>query len=139
VKKGLAVLVTLVFMTGMAGAVLAQDKKASGAMDKPTDAKAMAMKAHYASGTVKSAAADSIVVTGKEGRGKNAKEGEWTFALDDKTMIRKAGKAITAADLKAGDQVSVRYMDHEGKATATAVQVKPGATAAKAAQPAEKK
>jgi hypothetical protein len=125
VKKGLAVLVTLVFMTGVAGAVLAQDKKAMDAMDKPADAKSMAMKAHYASGTVKSAAADSIVVTGKEGRGKNAKEGEWTFALDDKTMIKKAGKAITAADIQSGDWVSVKYMEHDGKAVAERVAVKP--------------
>jgi hypothetical protein len=92
-------------------------------------------KAKTAQGTVKAASADSLVVTGKE-KGKDA---EWTFAVDSKTAIRKSGKAITAADLKAGDQVSVRYMDHEGKATATAVQVKPGATAAKAAQPPEKK
>jgi len=76
------------------------------------------------------------VVAGKE-KGKDA---EWTFAVDAKTAIRKSGKAITAADLKPGDQVQVRYMDHEGKATAMAVQVKPGATSAKAApQPAEKK
>ena len=137
-KKGLAVLVTLVFMTGMAGAVLAQDKKAPdamGAMDKPADAKAMAMKAHYASGTVKSAASDSIVVTGKEGRGKNAKEGGWTFALDDKTMIRKAGKAITAADIQSGDWVSVKYMDHDGKAVAERVAVKPGKKMAGAKNP----
>ena len=76
------------------------------------------------------------MVAGKE-KGKDA---EWTFAVDAKTAIRKSGKAVTAADLKPGDQVQVRYMDHEGKATATAVQVKPGGTSAKAtAQPAEKK
>ncbi len=134
-KKGLAVLVTLVFMTGVAGTVLAQDKKAMDAMDKPADAKSMAMKAHYASGIVKSAAADSIVVTGKEGRGKNAKEGEWTFALDDKTMIKKAGKAITAADIQSGDWVSVKYMEHDGKAVAERVAVKPGKKMAGAKNP----
>jgi len=92
-------------------------------------------KAKNAMGTVKSASADSLVVAGKE-KGKDA---EWTFAVDSKTAIRKSGKAITAADLKPGDPVQVRYMDHEGKATAMAVQVKPGATSAKAGQPAEKK
>jgi hypothetical protein len=135
VKKGLAVLLTLVFMTGVAGAVLAQDKKASDMMDKPADSKAMAMKAHYASGTVKSAAADSIVVTGREGRGKSAKEGEWTFALDDKTMIKKAGKAITAGDIQTGDWVSVKYMEHDGKAVAERVAVKPGKKMAGAKNP----
>jgi len=134
-KKGLAVLVTLVFMTGVAGAVLAQDKKAMDAMDKPADAKAMAMKAHYASGTVKSAAADSFVVTGKEGRGKSAKEGEWTFSVDSKTTIRRAGRAINAADIQPGDWASVKYMDHDGKAVAERVAVKPGKKMAGAKNP----
>ena len=134
-KKGLAVLVTLVFMTGVAGAVLAQDKKAMDAMDKPADAKAMAMKAHYASGTVKSAAADSFVVTGKEGRGKSAKEGEWTFSVDSKTTIRRAGRAINAADIQPGDWGSVKYMDHDGKAVAERVAVKPGKKMAGAKNP----
>ena len=57
-------------------------------------------------GTVKSASADSLVVAGKE-KGKDA---EWTFAIDAKTAIRKSGKAVTAADVKPGDQVQVRYM-----------------------------
>ncbi|HKN41064.1 MAG TPA: DUF5666 domain-containing protein [Acidimicrobiia bacterium] len=134
-KKGLAVLVTLVFMTGVAGAVLAQDKKAMDAMDKPADAKAMAMKAHYANGTVKSAAADSFVVTGKEGRGKSAKEAEWTFSVDSKTTIRRAGRAINAADIQPGDWVSVKYMDHDGKAVAERVAVKPGKKMAGAKNP----
>ena len=59
--------------------------------------------------------------------------------MDSKTAIRKSGKSITAADVKPGDQVSVRYMDHDGKATAMAVQVKSGASSAKATAPAEKK
>ncbi|PYM80651.1 MAG: hypothetical protein DME09_18870 [Candidatus Rokuibacteriota bacterium] len=126
-KKGLAVLVTLVFMTGVAGAVLAQDKKAMDAMDKPADAKAMAMKAHYANGTVKSAAADSFVVT--------AKEAEWTFSVDSKTTIRRAGRAINAADIQPGDWVSVKYMDHDGKAVAERVAVKPGKKMAGAKNP----
>ena len=92
-------------------------------------------KAKTAQGTVKSASGDSLVVAGKE-KGKDA---EWTFAVDSKTALRKSGKSITAADVKPGDQVSVRYMDHDGKATAMAVQVKPGAASAKAAAPAEKK
>lgn len=124
-RKFLAVLVTLTFMTGLSGAVLAQEKKAPDAMEKPADTKMMAMKAHYAHGTVKSAAADSIVVTGKEGRDKSAKEARWTFALDAKTMIKKAGKAVTVADIRPGDWVDVKYMDHDGKTVAERVTVKP--------------
>ena len=49
-----------------------------------------------ANGTVKSSAADSLVVTSKA-KGKDA---EWTFAVGPKTQIRKGGKDITAADLE---------------------------------------
>jgi len=150
VKRSVALLIAVMFGIGLAGAVMAQTTTPAPATpapaatptpapapaQKPAEAKPKSdvKKAKNATGTVKSASADSLVVAGKE-KGKDA---EWTFAVDSKTAIRKSGKAITAADVKAGDQVQVRYMDHEGKATAMAVQVKPGATAAKA-QPAEKK
>jgi len=123
-RKFLAVLMTLAFTTGLSGTVLAQEKKATDAMDKPADTKMIAMKAHYAHGTVKSAAADSIVVTGKGGRDRSAKEAQWTFAVDAKTMIKKAGKAVTVADIRPGDWVDVKYMDHDGKAVAERVTVK---------------
>jgi hypothetical protein len=93
----------------------------------------MEAKAKKAHGMVKSASADSVVVTGKS---KETKDAEWTFAVDSKTAIRKSGKAVTAADLKPGDQVEVRYMDHGGKMTAVAIQIKPTTAAAK---PTEKK
>src|SRR2546425_11541799 len=73
---------------------------------------------HTAVGTVKTAGADSIVVAGKD---KAKKETEWTFAVSDKTKIRKAGKDVTAKDLAPGDKVSVRYMDEGGKMTAMTV------------------
>ena len=147
-KRFVALLIAAVFGIGIAGSAVAQTTTPAPATPAPattpapaqkpaeTKPKSEVKKAKNAMGTVKSASADSLVVAGKE-KGKDA---EWTFAVDAKTAIRKSGKAVTAADLKPGDQVQVRYMDHEGKATATAVQVKPGATSAKAtAQPAEKK
>jgi hypothetical protein len=147
VKRSVALLIAAVFGIGIAGSAVAQTTAPAPATPAPatpapaqkpaeTKPKSEVKKAKNAMGTVKSASADSLVVAGKE-KGKDA---EWTFAVDAKTAIRKSGKAITATDLKPGDQVQVRYMDHEGKATAMAVQVKPGATSAKAtAQPAEKK
>ena len=147
VKRSVALLIALVFGIGAVGIAVAQTPTPAPApattpapTQKPADAKPKPaetkMKAKNAQGTVKSASPDSVVVAGKE----KAKDTEWTFAVDSKTAIRKSGKAITAADLKPGDQVQVRYMDHEGKATAVAIQVKPGANAAKStAPPAEKK
>jgi 3-dehydroquinate synthase class II len=74
-----------------------------------------------ASGTVKTAAADSLVVTGKAKGGKVA---EWTFAVDPKTKIRKAGKDIATTDLAAGDPVLVRYHEQAGKHVAESVMVR---------------
>lgn len=132
-KRLIAVFVAAVFVAGTAGFAFAQapttpapkadDKK----MDekKPTTEKKMTSK--NASGTLKAASADSVVVAGKD-KGKDA---EWTFALDAKTKIKKAGKDVTAADLKPGDSVQVRYMEHEGKAVAQTIMVRPAAAAKK--------
>ncbi|HZO38719.1 MAG TPA: hypothetical protein VFE97_05830 [Methylomirabilota bacterium] len=146
-KRSVALLIALVFGIGFAGLAVAQTPAPAPATPAPATTPAPAQKpaetkkssdmkkAKTAQGTVKSASGDSLVVAGKE-KGKDA---EWTFAVDSKTAIRKSGKSITAADVKSGDQVSVRYMEHDGKATAMAVQVKPGASSAKASAPAEKK
>jgi uncharacterized protein DUF5666 len=148
VKKLLALSIVIAFAAGTAGFSFAQtattppattppatEKKADDKMDKSEKMgakKKMASKS--ASGTVKSAGADSLVVAGKE----KGKEAEWTFAVDPKTTIKKGGKAITAADLKAGDNVSVRYHDMDGKAVAQAVTVRGGGMAKKDEMKSEK-
>ena len=134
-KRSLALLVALVFGFAAAGLATAQTTAPTPAPAQatpatpaaPTQKPAEMKRAKNAHGTVKTASTDSIVVAGKE----KAKEAEWTFAVDPKTAIRKAGKAITAADLKPGDRVAVRYVDQDGKAMAVAIQVRPGAAAAK--------
>jgi hypothetical protein len=156
VKRSVALIVAVVFGIGTAGLAAAQTASPALAqtpapapapattpapVQKPAESKPKSMEAKQtkqAQGTVKSASADSLVVAGKEksGGSKEMKDAEWTFAVDSKTAIRKSGKAITAADLKPGDTVQVRYMDQAGKATAVAIQVKPTTAAAK---PAEKK
>jgi uncharacterized protein DUF5666 len=150
VKKLLSALVAVAFVGGMVGVALAQtppatEKKADEKADKSEKKMEKKAGAKSASGSVKSASADSIVVAGKE----KGKEAEWTFAVDPKTKIRKGGKDITAADLKAGDSVSVKYTDQDGKMTAQSVAVRGGGTAKKASgekkmekteeKPAEKK
>jgi 3-dehydroquinate synthase class II len=127
----LAVLATTMFGTAAAQAP-AQEKKTDAAAEKAGDTKKSDDKskkaaARSASGTVKSASGDSIVVAGKQ----KGKEVEWTFGVDPQTLIRKGGKSITAADLKPGDSVSVRYGDADGKAMAQSVTVRGGGTAKK--------
>jgi hypothetical protein len=137
VKRLLALLVGTAFVAGTAASAAAQtpstttDKKpaADSKMEKK-DASAKKASTKTAVGTVKSASPDSIVVAGKD-KGKDA---EWTFAVDDKTKVKKAGKDTMAKDLAPGDKVTVRYMDHDGKATAMNVNVAGGSTAKKAAE-----
>ena len=72
------------------------------------------------SGTVRTATADAIVVSGRD-KGKDA---EWTFAVEPTTNIRKGAKSITAGDLKPGDAIHVRYVERDGKATAQSIIVR---------------
>ena len=123
-KKLIALLMGVAFVAGLSGSALAQsttapkeEKKMEKPAAMPADKKPAA---HNASGTVKTAAADSIVVAGKT----KGKDSEWTFSVDPKTKIRKAGKDISAADLAAGDNVSVRYHEDAGKNVADAVTVR---------------
>jgi lipopolysaccharide export LptBFGC system permease protein LptF len=124
VKRLIAAFAGVAFLTGIAGFAVAQtpapktdDKKMEKPAEKST-AKKMAKKS--ANGTVKSAAPDSIVVAGKE----KGKETEWTFGVDPSTKIKKGGKDVTAGDLAAGDNVHVRYMEHDGKMMASDVSVR---------------
>lgn len=140
-----ALFVAVLFAFTNAGFAVAQGQTTPKAeekkMDKAGDAKAgeKKMASKNASGSVKSAGPDSVVVAGKE-KGKDA---EWTFAVDSKTKIKKAGKDVMAGDLKPGDSVQVKYMEHGGKAVAQTITVKGGGMAKtddkKPAAPAEKK
>jgi hypothetical protein len=119
----------------------ADEKKPEMKSDAKMEKKEKKPAAKSASGTVKSATADSLVVGGKM----KGKDEEWTFGVDSKTTIKKGGKAITAADVKAGDSVQVKYTEDAGKAMAQSVMVK-SALAKKAekmdkmeSKPAEKK
>jgi Domain of unknown function (DUF5666) len=139
VKRLVALIMGVAFVSGVAGSALAQGQgttpsKEEKKADKPAEAKKPA--AQNASGTVRTAAGDSLVVAGKAKGGKDA---EWTFAVDPKTKIRKAGKDIAPGDLAAGDTVMVRYHDQDGKHVADSVMVraakKPAAEAPKAEAP----
>ncbi len=141
-KRLIALMLGVAFVAGITGSALAQGQPtptpAPAAVPKEEKKPAEAKKpaAHNASGTVKTAAPDSLVVSGKA---KTGKATDWTFAVDPKTTkIRKAGKDITAGDLAAGDPVNVRYHEHEGKNVADAVMVlapKKAAEAPKAEAP----
>lgn len=137
-KKVVALFVAVAFAAGTAGLAVAQSTTAAPAekkaeeTKKPEAKKAAKAAAKSAKGTVKSASADSLVVA--------AKDKEYTFAVDPSTKVKKAGKDATAADLKEGDSVTVRYSEKDGKTVAQTVTAS-AAKAKKAAaeKPAEKK
>src|SRR5215468_1654814 len=141
VKKTLAALVGVAFVFASVGLAVAQTpppatKKDDKKADIDKDASMKKMPHHTAVGTVKTVGPDNIVVAGKN----KGKDTEWTFALDDKTKIKKAGKDVTAKDLAEGDKVTVRYIDEGGKMTAMTVSASaPSKQAAKAKEDTTKK
>jgi len=139
VKRALAAVVGVAFVFASAGLVVAQTPAPKSEDKKMEDKKDTSMKKaphHTAVGTVKTVGPDSVVVAGKA----KGKDTEWTFALNDKTKIKKAGKDVTAKDLAVGDKVTVRYMDEGGKMTAMSVSASAGSKqAAKAKEEPVKK
>lgn len=141
-KKVASLFVTVAFLAGAAGLGFAQTSApAAPPAEKPAEKKAekapaeKKMPSKTATGTVKSASADSVVVAGKE----KGKEAEWTFGVDAKTKVTKGGKSVAAADLQAGDSVSVKYMAHEGKNVAQSITAKAAPAKKAEAKPAEAK
>ncbi len=137
----IASLVTAILLLAVFGTVGAQNPPAGPSAEmlaeKATE-KDDKVAALTAVGRVKSVSPDSLVVRGKS-KGQSA---EWTFALDAKTKIRKAGKDVTAADLKEGDGVQIRYVDQGGKNVAQTVRARattPKSEAKPPEKPAEKK
>lgn len=131
-KRFIALVVGVAFAAGMTGSVLAQGQTTTTPKEEKKAEKPAEMKkpvAHNANGTVKAAAADSLVVSGKVQGGKDT---EWTFTVDPKTKIRKGGKDITPGDLAAGDAVNVRYRSEGGKNVADTVMVRAPKKAAEA-------
>lgn len=112
----------------------AAGKNPDGKMEKKADKGEKKAPSKSASGMVKSATADGVVVAGKD----KGKEAEWTFGVDPGTKIRKSGKSVTAADLKPGDSVNVRYHEMDGKSMAQSIAVRGGSMAKKTGVAAEK-
>ena len=119
------VALTLVFALGAPAVVTAQTPPSGSTPAKKGDAQKAVSR--NVTGTVKASSQETVVVSGRL-KGKDA---EWTFAVEPTTSIRKGGKSIVASDLKPGDTVQVRFTEHGGKAMASSIVVKGGATAKK--------
>ena len=80
---------------------------------------AQSAKARRVDGIVKSVEPNGFVVSGKE----HKKDRDWAFAITDKTTMKRG-----ETELKAGDAVTVEYVEHDGKVVAQSVTVKEGRT-----------
>jgi Domain of unknown function (DUF5666) len=99
-------------------------KPAAPAKTDATKGDAKMAKPKSATGTVKTASADSIVVVDKDKK-------EWTFAVSKDTKITKGGKAVEARYLAANDSVTIQFTEANGKMMAKTVLVRAAKAAAK--------
>lgn len=122
----LAVVASALLVAGATTAGWAQQPAPqAGQPEKPAAEKAApakpGVKATRVTGSVKSVSADSLVVEVPQ---KDKSMKEYTFALDLKAQLSKAGKKIAPGDLQAGDRATVSFREAEGKLVATAVSVR---------------
>jgi hypothetical protein len=82
------------------------------------DASKMGMRS--VTGSVKTATDKGLVVVGHE---EGQKDREWAFAVDGNTRIDADGKTRPVSELRAGDAVTVRYIDRDGKIVAQNVKI----------------
>ncbi len=131
-KKTIAIIVSLLFVLSIAGLSFAAEKaaapaaapaKAAPAEKKAEPAKMEEKKApakiKQVTGEVKSVDAKAITVKGKKA--------DVTVNVDDKTKIMAGKEKKALADVKAGDKVSVKYTEAEGKNMAKSIAIKPAA------------
>ncbi len=129
-KRVVAVTITGLFVLGAMGSGWAQQAPPAGqpekpAVEKPAPAKSAA-RPQRLTGSVKSVSEGSLVL---EVMQKDKRAKEYTFSLDPKAKLAKAGKAITTKDLQPGESVTVSFTETDGKLVAKAVTV--GVKAAK--------
>jgi len=144
-KKAIAIVLSLVLMFAFTAVTFAAEKAAAPAEKKEAapakkeaapaakkeaaPAKKAAKKQVTGEVTAVDAKANTLTVKGKKG--------DVTVSTDDKTKVVAGKDKKTLADVKAGDKVTVKYTEADGKNTATKVEIM--AAPAKKETKAEKK
>jgi ribosomal protein S1 len=101
-KKAIAIVLSLILMFAFTAVTFAAEKAKAKSAQVTGEVTAVDAKAN------------TITVKGKKG--------EVTISVDEKTKMMPKGK--TLADVKAGDKVTVKYSEAEGKNTAKSVEMK---------------
>jgi len=139
VKKVIAIFVAVLFVFAMASLSFAAEEKAAPApMEKKAEPAKPAEKpkVKMVTGDVKAVDTKAMTVTvTKMVKGK-AEESVVTVSDKTKVMMGKEKKAL--ADVKAGDKVTVKYTEVEGKNVAKSIAIHEAEKKAEPAKPAEK-
>ncbi len=106
-KKVIAIIVSALFILSVAGISFAAEKAAKKAPAK--------VKQVTGEVTAVDAAANTLTVKGKKG--------DVALVTDAKTMVKVGKEKKALADVKAGDKVTVKYTEADGKNTAKSIAV----------------
>jgi len=130
-KKALAIIIAVLFVFALTSVSFAVEKEAAPAKaeEKAMEKKAPA-KVKQVTGEV--TACDTKAMTITISKKMKDKAVETVVTVDDKTKIMMGKEKKALADVKAGEKVTVKYTEVDGKNVAKSVAIKP-------AEPAEKK
>lgn len=104
---------TILAVLLMAGTFAAAQTAPAGQTEQPKAKSAKAAKATVARGEIVKADATSVTL--------KTKAGEESFAINTDTKITQSGKAMTSADLAAGETATVSYTKAGDQMTATKI------------------
>jgi len=122
VKKAIAIFVTVLFVFAMASlSFAAEEKKMAPAPAEKKMEPAEKTKVKQVSGDVK--AVDMKAMTVTVSKTMKGKAEETVVTVGDKTKIMMGKEKKTLADVKAGDKVTVKYTEAEGKNMAKSVAI----------------
>lgn len=123
-KKTILIIVAVLFIFALTSVSFAAEKKAE--MAKPAEKP----KVSYVAGKVK--AIDTVAQTITIAKKAKGKEQETVVTVDEKTSITMGKAKKMLADVKVGNNVTVKYSEVEGKNVAKSVAIKPVKKIAKA-------
>lgn len=120
-KKAIAVVLSLLFVFTLTGISFAAEKKgapAAPAAEKKEVAPAKKEVTKQVTGDVTAVDVIAKTLTVK------GKKGDVVISVDDKTKIMAGKDTKTLTDIKAGDKVTVKYTEADGKNTAKSIDIK---------------
>ncbi|HLA00289.1 MAG TPA: hypothetical protein VJZ24_01470 [Thermodesulfovibrionales bacterium] len=137
-KKVIAIFVAVIFVFAMASFSFATEEKKAAPAPASAPAPAEKPKVKQVTGNVKAVDMKAMTITVTKMMKDKAEDTVVTVSDKTKIMMGEAKKAL--ADVKAGDKVTAKYTEVEGKNMAKSVAIhEPEKKAEPAAKPMEKK